>query len=190
MPVSLHTKKIFADSLKELMCKTSLEDISVGDIAAHCDMSRNAFYYHFQDKYDLVNWIFRTESAQYFAEAQTVTRENWADIILSFCDYFKVNHVFYCNALAYTGQNSLQEYLTETIADLIVQHIRDLRKPEYRQWSDKEIAFAGDFFSIATVGLLVKWSRNGMAEDASLYRNCLSRILSGRMIEDYLDNAS
>ena len=81
MPGSLHTKRLFADSLKDLMRTKSLEEISVGDIATHCEMSRNAFYYHFQDKFDLVNWVFRTESAAYFA--QEINRENGTTFIIS-----------------------------------------------------------------------------------------------------------
>ena len=35
--------------------------ISVSDICGKCEMNRKSFYYHFKDKYDLVNWIYRTE---------------------------------------------------------------------------------------------------------------------------------
>ena len=37
------------------------EKISVGDICERCDMNRKSFYYHFRDKYDLVNWIYDRE---------------------------------------------------------------------------------------------------------------------------------
>ena len=39
----------------------SFEKISVSDICERCGMNRKSFYYHFKDKYDLVNWIFDTE---------------------------------------------------------------------------------------------------------------------------------
>ena len=34
-------------------------------------MNRKSFYYHFKDKYDLVNWIFDTEITKIFF------REEW-----------------------------------------------------------------------------------------------------------------
>ena len=49
MPSSQQTKQLFADSMKQLMMKKPLEEISVGDIALQSGMSRNSFYYHFQD---------------------------------------------------------------------------------------------------------------------------------------------
>ena len=51
------TKKVLAYALKSLMASRPLSKITVGDICEACDMNRKSFYYHFRDKYDLVNWI-------------------------------------------------------------------------------------------------------------------------------------
>lgn len=82
MPDSLITKRALASSLKELMKTQPLTKISVGDICEKCGMNRKSFYYHFCDKYDLVNWIFDTE----FSEIR-----NRPDHIANFeeiCEYF------------------------------------------------------------------------------------------------------
>ena len=55
------TKRALCTALKELMEEEPFQKISVADICARCDMNRKSFYYHFRDKYDLVNWIFDTE---------------------------------------------------------------------------------------------------------------------------------
>ena len=52
------TKETFAKALKELLQERPLTKISVKDITEQCELSRNAFYYHFKDKYELINWIF------------------------------------------------------------------------------------------------------------------------------------
>lgn len=51
------TKKALAASLKELMTEQSFEKINVTQICERCDMNRKSFYYHFKDKYDLINWL-------------------------------------------------------------------------------------------------------------------------------------
>ena len=61
MPDSNITKRALAAALKELMETKPFSKISVSDICQACDMSRKSFYYHFQDKFDLVNWIYYTE---------------------------------------------------------------------------------------------------------------------------------
>ena len=55
------TKKALADALKELMDTKPFHKISVSDICERCQMNRKSFYYHFKDKYDLMNWIYDTE---------------------------------------------------------------------------------------------------------------------------------
>ena len=55
------TKLMIAQGLKRLLKTTSFVNVSVGDIARECKISRNTFYYHFKDKYDLISWIFYTE---------------------------------------------------------------------------------------------------------------------------------
>jgi len=51
------TKLALANSLKGLMVKKAFSNISVRDFVDDCGLTRQAFYYHFKDKYDLVNWI-------------------------------------------------------------------------------------------------------------------------------------
>ena len=55
------TKRALAQAMKDLMAKQPFAKISVGDICETCGMNRKSFYYHFRDKYDLVNWIFDSE---------------------------------------------------------------------------------------------------------------------------------
>lgn len=55
------TKRALATSLKELMAEQPFDKINVAQICERCNMNRKSFYYHFKDKYDLVNWIFDTE---------------------------------------------------------------------------------------------------------------------------------
>ena len=52
------TKNALAASMKKLMRMRPFEKISVSDICNDCGINRKSFYYHFRDKYDLVNWIF------------------------------------------------------------------------------------------------------------------------------------
>lgn len=52
------TKRSFADALKEIVKTKPLEKIFVKDITNYCGVSKNTFYYHFQDKYELLHRIF------------------------------------------------------------------------------------------------------------------------------------
>lgn len=52
------TRYVFAQAIKDLIKMTSLDKITVTDIVMRSGMTRQMFYRHFKDKYDLVNWYF------------------------------------------------------------------------------------------------------------------------------------
>ena len=86
------TKRTLASALKELMESTPFTKITVSDICAKCNMNRKSFYYHFKDKFDLVNWIFDVE---YLSHIQLgVDLIGW-DSVLHLCDYFYKIYDFY-----------------------------------------------------------------------------------------------
>ena len=61
MKKGIKTKKKIAEAFKNLMIEKSFEDIRVQDITDLCNLTRLTFYYHYQDKYDLLNKIFYME---------------------------------------------------------------------------------------------------------------------------------
>ena len=56
------TKRALAASLKKLLKERPLDNITVKDIVEDCEVNRQTFYYHFQDIYDLLLWVFTTEA--------------------------------------------------------------------------------------------------------------------------------
>ncbi|MBE5774619.1 MAG: TetR family transcriptional regulator, partial [Clostridiales bacterium] len=43
--------------MSELIEKRSLDKITVKDLVEECGISRQTFYYHFQDLFDVVEWM-------------------------------------------------------------------------------------------------------------------------------------
>ena len=116
MPDSSLTKRALAQAIKELMNEKPLVKISIADIVDRCQMNRQSFYYHFRDKYDLVNWIFYTEL---ITELQNSSNKDEYEELKNICRYLYDNRTFYINALKFTGQNSFYEYFGEVIYQLL-----------------------------------------------------------------------
>lgn len=116
MPNSSLTKRALAQAIKELMNEKPLVKISIADIVDRCQMNRQSFYYHFRDKYDLVNWIFYTEL---ITELQNSPNKDEYEELKNICRYLYDNRAFYINALKFTGQNSFYEYFGEVIYQLL-----------------------------------------------------------------------
>ena len=117
------TKKSLADAMKSLMAEKSFAKISISDICTRCSMNRQSFYYHFRDKYDLVNWIFYTELIDHLcAHAPT---SGW-NLLLDVCSYFYANRSFYVNALQVTGQNSFTEYFADVMRAIVQPYFEEI----------------------------------------------------------------
>ena len=149
------TKRALATSLKELMAEQPFEKINVAQICERCDMNRKSFYYHFKDKYDLVNWIFDTEFIALLKDenldvSHSNYKERWA-FIEKICQYFYHNHGFYRKALQIKGQNSFSDHFREYIQPLLADRISDL-------FGQKQLdQFTMDFFTDAVICAMERW---------------------------------
>lgn len=95
MSESCITKKVLAYSVKVLMRQRPLTKVTVGDICEACDMNRKSFYYHFRDKYDLINWIFQTDFQSEIRRKESLSQDH----LLELCSFLAANRDFYRAAL-------------------------------------------------------------------------------------------
>ena len=116
MPESNGTKNSLASSMKKLMAEKSFAKISITDICDGCGMNRKSFYYHFKDKYDLMNWIFYSD---FIILIGTTKCESGWDLVEAVCKMFYNDQKFYRSAFKTEGQNSLREYLLESMLPIV-----------------------------------------------------------------------
>ncbi len=178
-----NTKNLLAESLQDLMRTHPLEKISVNDIVEHAGVGRNTFYYHFADKYDLVNWCFQKGIMQFLTESPSLG--NWQSIVEQLEQYFREHQIFYTNALSYTGQNNLRDYIQQFLSGVLVQRLREAQamQGQKEELSESELRFAGNFLSGALMGILLPWVQSGMKGHIANCYNCLRSLCSGRMTQ-------
>lgn len=146
------TKQALAASMKELMSEMPMNKINIGDIVGRCNMNRQSFYYHFKDKYDLVNWIYYTEFIEKIKDNLSVS--SW-DLLESICEFFYDNKIFYTNAFKVTGQNSFPEYFIEVIHPILLIYVNDIFK------NNKNNEFYATFFADAIRVSISRWLLEG-----------------------------
>jgi probable dihydroxyacetone kinase regulator len=106
-----------ANSLKVCMQKKPLDKISIGEICGNCGLNRKSFYYHFRDKYELVNWIYETEINRTIQEQMKTKKAG--ELALMICQYIYQNRLFYLNALQVSGPHSFHDYFCRQIEPLV-----------------------------------------------------------------------
>lgn len=161
------TKNALAKVMKELMAHQAFSKISVGDICEACGMNRKSFYYHFRDKYDLVNWIFQTE---FIATVHIGDYQNSWDFWSDVCTYLYQERTFYLCALQIEGQNSFREYFTQTIEPFLMAFANDL-------FGTGAPPFYITFVSDAFMASILRWLQEGAQLPPEQYLAQLRQIL-------------
>lgn len=172
------TKQALANALKELMEERTLYKISIGDIVERCNLSRKSFYYHFKDKYDLVNWIYYTEFVSRLAKGSDIF--GWS-LLEDICQFFYQNKKFYRNALKEKGQNSFYDYFGEVLSSIIETHFNDIYK------DDENKEFFVTFFTDAIRTSIARWLLEGAKIPPVEFVNLMKSAVTGfvdKVIED------
>lgn len=143
------TKRVLADSIKKLMEQRPLAKISVGDIVEECGLNRNSFYYHFKDKYDLVNWIFYTDMINQLKIDKVLTGSAW-ELLETITAYFYENKTFYGNALSVRGQNSFAEFYIDLLKQIVRARLGESLEDGDEEYQDFYLYFFIDAYVAAT----------------------------------------
>ena len=86
---------LFAKAIKSLIKKQPLDKITVTDIVSTAGKTRQTFYRHFQDKYDLVNWYFEKLVLKSFEEMnQGGSLQEALNLKFAFIMIFVVSMIF------------------------------------------------------------------------------------------------
>ncbi|GFI61733.1 HTH-type dhaKLM operon transcriptional activator DhaS [Clostridiales bacterium] len=145
------TKRALASALKELMQTKPFPKISIVDICKKCDINRKSFYYHFKDKYDLINWIYNTE---FESGLKDKDYNSELELVEEVCTYFYNNRDFYKRALMIEGQNSFLDYFRGVFKSLLTKFINNSLP------CCKDTKFYVEFYTDAFVISIVSWVKD------------------------------
>lgn len=175
MSDSLITKKAIAAGIKELTKKKSFDKITVSDITQSCGLNRQTFYYHFQDKYELVDWIYYNEVISIIIN--DLNYDNWDEKVLQFLAKLKEEEYFYINTLKASVENEFREYLFKITAELLCDIISGITVNTNA--NEKDIRFVAEFYAFGIVGVVLAWAQHGMKETPEYVTAQLKNLVYG-----------
>lgn len=157
------TRRLLQQALLQLLCDEPLENITVTQITARADVSRQAFYLHFASKEELLLSHVDDVSAQVRAavlarargqgigmrELLTAVFTEWA----AHADALRV-------ALQIKDKDTLIERIRPLVADLMgIFAVYNIENAAVQPPTD----YAADFFTGGLYMLLRSWNRDGLA---------------------------
>ena len=177
--MSQMTKRALAASLKKLLAHKPLDKITVVDVTTDCGVNRQTFYYHFQDIYDLIEWIYTSEAEQALGGKKGAA--SWEEGLLHVCAYALENRAFVIGTYHSVSREHLEQHLYQRIFPLIWDVIEENAKDIAVSEEDK--IFIANFYQFAFVGLLLNWVGGGMRDDPALLVARLARLVRGNIAD-------
>ena len=103
------TKQALEESLKHMLLKKPLDKITIRDITEDCGISRMAFYYHFQDIYDLVEWACIEDASKALQGKKTY--QTWQEGLSQILEAVLENKPFILNAYRCISRERMERAL-------------------------------------------------------------------------------
>ena len=176
------TKKRIMAGFLELLEQRPLDKISVVDVAEHCGINRNTFYYYYCDIYALIRELMETVAAQMIADG--LSDRNWTEIARQVTAFMRehrraVNHLFHSSQ-----RDLLEDHIYEVTYTCTESLVR--RTAVGLSVSEADLRAVTLFFTSSLLGMISRWLRFGMKDDAEQLGERTGVLLEGtlrRMLE-------
>ena len=182
------TKRALEASLKKLLLQKPLDKITIQDLTTDCGISRMAFYYHFKDIYDLVEWACVEDGKRALQGKRTYN--SWQEGLEQIFKAVLENKPFIMNVYRSVSKEQIESYLYKLTFELIEGVVNE--KAEGTGLPEEDKRFIADFYKYGFVGVMLDWIKDGMQEDYSTIVKKMSLTLHGNIsnsIGNFLDES-
>jgi len=175
--VAYRTKQALAQALRQLLNTRTLDKITVKDITDCAGLNRQTFYYHFQDVYDLIRWIFE-EGIRDHLDLEGGSQ----DLRKEMSEVFRLiqdERDLVLNAYRSISRDYLEQYMLFLLERILRPRME--ADPASAALTAEEREFVLNFYNYAIVGLLENWIRGGMKGEAELLIERAHRLMDGEL---------
>lgn len=168
------TKRALSMALGDLLEERPMDKITIKNITDRCGLTRNTFYYHFEDIYDLLRWEFERQSASI---AEEIEENCSAEAFLHGLGYLyshkkAIYHIY--NSISRSSldkyiRDIASKYAAEIVAKLLGSHDDD---PRVR-------AIVADFYTSAFIGAVEQWLASSMEQAPETLAILCEEMLTG-----------
>ena len=152
------TKRALEISLKQLLLQKPLDKITIQDLTTDCGISRMAFYYHFKDIYDLVEWACVEDGKRALQGKRTY--DSWQEGLEQIFEAVLENKPFIMNVYRSVSKEQIENYLYKLTYDLIEGVVEE--QSQGSSLSEEDKRFIADFYKYGFVGVMLDWIKDGM----------------------------
>ena len=171
------TKNALEESLKKFLLQKPLDKITISDLTTDCGISRMAFYYHFKDIYDLVEWSWSEDASQALQGKKTY--DTWQEGLQQIFEAVLENKPFILNVYRSVKREQVENYLYSLTYQLIEGVVEE--QSENLMVTEEQKKFIADFYKYSFVGVMLDWIKRGMKEAPEEIANMVCVTMHGNI---------
>ena len=173
------TERAIIETLNELLKERTIDKITVKDLTEACGISRNTFYYHFHDIYEVLTTYF-VEQTDAILKAHEKD-ESWENLFTEglrflYANKKAINHIYWS-----VDSESLDRFLDKVVYNYTLGVVKE--ESGEGRYSEKAISLAADFYKNALLGAVLGWIEGDMKESpeelAHLYNSVFRGTIEG-----------
>ena len=167
------TKVDISTALTTLLAKKAIDDITVREIVELCEIRRQTFYYHFDDVYDLLEWVFEEDANANLPKE--VVYDRWKTDVIMWIKYLQENSTFALNV--YNSNSRL--YMLRYIKGRLQECIRSFADivAEGRNIEKQDFEFVVEFYSECAIGFISYWLDMGVQFPREIVDEKILRVM-------------
>ena len=152
------TERAMAEAVSRLLETRTLDKITIKDITDECGLTRNTFYYHFHDIYELLRWLFEQKTDEIVKEYSR--EDNWEGGLKKVLDYLYEHR----QMMFHIYESLSDDLLLRFINDVLMRHAQVIVAGQAKgmQVSEEAVSIAAELYVNAAVGDVMSWIRGGM----------------------------
>ena len=155
------TKAALEASLKKLLLKKPLDKITINDLTTDCGISRMAFYYHFKDIPDVVEFILKKKWDEILEHPQD--RASILECMEEMADLVRNNRKVMFNVYRSVKKDTFLFYMNEISNYIIMEYFR--KNADQFDLDEGEIRILIQYYKCLFMGFLMEWLDNNLKSD-------------------------
>jgi probable dihydroxyacetone kinase regulator len=181
------TKKAIVDAFARILKEKPFEKITISDITSECGVSRMTFYYHFEDIYDMLDYVIAEKLSAPLS--RKFTYELWQQDYTAVFEAILQEKNFFSKIFHSVDLRKIEQYLSVFAHGCVSKIVEEQILHFHLNPEDRSVKMICDIYSYCMVGLLLDWISKGMHDDPTELVSKYCDIIKGTM-ELTLKNAS
>ncbi len=168
-------KQTIADELVSMLNDHSLEEITVKDLTGRLGVTRQTFYYHFHDIYEIVEWIFQSNSDMILSEFSTI--DSWQFGYVLMMKWVQNNKSLVLNCYHSVRKDYVETFMNRILYQYIYQVVQEQSKG--MRVTEQQKTFIARFFTLAINAISQEWIASGMTENPNRIAEQVNTLIKG-----------